>query len=204
MNNDYTRWGGSLPTNSKELRAQYKGRGCGGSWQDEDKGHSRFVFKVKAEHMRTRLQRRLDNDPFFKRLNQKSSKAEIKRALAAQPKSPTFLDAMGVMMSSIGAALDLTDFFGHVSTKAGLRVALPKLMGKIGIMGSVLGIRDNIKQIHIEGFNWNDVAQVITQTVVVGMALVVMAGGSAVLVPIISIGGMTLFAWELAESHFGW
>jgi hypothetical protein len=152
--------------------------------------------------MRSRLQQRLDNDPFFKRLNQKSSKAEIKRALAAQPKSPTFLDAMGVMMSSIGAALDLTDFLGHASTKAGIKTVLPRLMSCISIAAGVFGIYDNLKQIEIQGFNLNDAIQVGIQGVIVGMAIITIITGATVLVPIISIGGMILFAWELAESHF--
>lgn len=190
--------------NSKELRSQYRGRGCGGSWQDEDEGHSRFVFKVKAEHLRSKLQRRLDNDPFFKRLNQKSSKAEIRRALAAQPKSPTFYDAMSTMVGSIGATLDLVDFLGHASTKAGIKTALPRLMSVMGIGAGLFGIRDNIRQLKMEGFNWNDAAQVGVQGAIVVAAVIVTVTGSTVLVPILSVGGLTLFAWELAETHFGW
>lgn len=113
-------------------------------------------------------------------------------------------NAAGVMVSSIGAALDLTDFLGHVSTRSGLKVILPKFMAGMGIAAGLFGIYDNGKQLEKQGFNWNDMAQMGVQGVLVGMAVFTVTTGGTIFVPIIAIGGITLFAWELAESHFGW
>ncbi len=173
----------------------------------DDENHLRFILKVKtaqaAQNMRSRIQRRLDNDPFFRRMNPTTSRAPSKPTVTIK-NSPTLYDATSVMTSCIGATLDFIDFLGHTSTRLGLDVALPKLMGKIGIGAGFWSIYDNFKQIGREGFNWNDILQIGIQIVIVWMAIVVSAGGSTVLVPIVSIGGMALFAWELAETHFGW
>lgn len=67
-------------------------------------------------------------------------------------------------------------------------------MGVVGKVTPILGLYDNAKQLYIEGFNWNDATQLTAGTVLLGFSATLGA-------PVVFVGGLGLFVWELAETY---
>ncbi|MFN8406112.1 MAG: hypothetical protein U0X71_01360 [Sphingobacteriaceae bacterium] len=146
------------------------------------------------------------NKPFFQGINPIYSRTELRTIPnpnynAITPvKNPPFkfngstklYDAMVNMISSI----DLT-FSGTQAAAKVMQTSLPKFLGTAGKVTPWVGIVDNVRQMTIEGFNRNDVAQLATGAALIGVGFV---GGTAA-APVVFVGGLGLFVWELGEAY---
>ena len=97
-------------------------------------------------------------------------------------------DAMTNMISCIDLAVS-----GAAAAAKVMQVSLPKFMGVVGKV-SYLGPLDNVRQMTIEGFNWNDATQAAAGTVLIGFSATLGA-------PVVLVGTLGLFAWELGETY---
>ncbi|TXI15956.1 MAG: hypothetical protein E6Q66_00355 [Pedobacter sp.] len=116
------------------------------------------------------------------------SKVQVANPSFTYNGSTRLYDAMVNMMSSIDLTLSGTQAAAKV-----MEVNLPKFMGVAGKV-SYLGPLDNVRQIAMEGFNWNDAAQAVAGTVLIGFSATLGA-------PVVFIGTLGLFAWELGETY---
>jgi hypothetical protein len=146
------------------------------------------------------------NKPFFQGINPIYSRTELRTIPnpnynAITPvKNPPFkfngstklYDAMVNMISSIDLTLS-----GTQAAAKTLSVQLPKYMSIAGKFTAWTGPLDNALQMGIEGFNWNDASQLATGAALIGVAAI---GGTAA-APVVFIGGLGLFVWELGETY---
>lgn len=66
-------------------------------------------------------------------------------------------------------------------------------MGATGKVTPWVGLADNGYQLY-QAFNWNDAAQLAAGAALIGFS-------SSLGAPVILVGGIGLFVWELAEIH---
>ncbi len=124
-------------------------------------------------------------------------KSAISKVQVANPSftyngSTKLYDAMVNMISSIDLTLS-----GTQAAAKTLSVQLPKYMSIAGKFTAWTGPLDNALQMGIEGFNWNDASQLATGAALIGVAAI---GGTAA-APVVFIGGLGLFVWELGETY---
>ncbi len=106
--------------------------------------------------------------------------------------SPKLSDAVVNMMSCIDLSVS-----GVQAAAKVMEANLPKFLGTVGKVTPWVGIADNLNQMRIEGFNKNDMSQVGAGIALVGVAAI---GGTA-MAPVVFVGGLGLFVWELGEAY---
>ncbi len=99
-------------------------------------------------------------------------------------------------MTNMISCIDLS-LSGAAAAANVMQVSLPKFLGTVGKVTPVLGVYDNYLQMKITGFNWNDMTQAAAGTALVGVGVFAGTAGA----PIVFIGGLGLFAWELGEAY---
>lgn len=119
---------------------------------------------------------------------------------SSQVTYPSFEDELSskiheAMVNLIGC-VDLV-LAGTEAAAKTLQVSLPKFMGVAGKLTPVGGIVDNLIQMDKEGFNKTDMTQAGLGVALMGVT----AFGGAVAAPVVFIGGVVLFVWELGETH---
>ncbi|MFN8407676.1 MAG: hypothetical protein U0X71_09395 [Sphingobacteriaceae bacterium] len=157
----------------------------------DEENHLRFILKVKtaqaATNVRSRIQRRLDNDPFFRRNSKRHNSAAPNGQTIVIIKSPTLKDALFTMNGCIDLVISAAEAGVHTMQS----VKLPKAMRVAGKWAGGLGILDNFIQFYQDP-NWTDGTQMVAQA---GL----MIGATTLGAPIVLGGGLVLFVWELAE-----
>ena len=101
-------------------------------------------------------------------------------------------DAIVNMLGCIDVTLASTEAAAKV-----LSVELPKYMKITGKFTPLVGVYNNFEQMQVKGFNWNDMGQAGTGVALAGIGLL----GGSVATPVVFIGGLGLFVWELAEAY---
>lgn len=224
MNNNYQRWDDTIPTNSKELKAKYKGGGYGGHRQHKrrmDWARIDFMFSagnsfmsgtpsaggifkngIQPTDMRSTLQRKIDSskiasratESFYKQ-NGRSNAMVTHGKPAVVQSSPTYMDLFSIMNSVGDVVLFKTEIGARV-----LKVNLPKVMSKAGIVTGAVGVGFSIHEAYTDP-TWNNRAQAVTGTAILGTTLLIGAGvltapvwGTAA-----TVGTVVLLAWELVE-----
>ncbi|MFN8406110.1 MAG: hypothetical protein U0X71_01350 [Sphingobacteriaceae bacterium] len=116
------------------------------------------------------------------------SKVQVANPSFTYNGSTGLYDAMVNMISSVDLTLSGTQAAAKV-----MEVNLPKFMGVAGKVAPLGGLIDNGVQIS-QGFNWNDAAQLAVGGVLVGFSATLGA-------PVVFVGGLGLFVWELGETY---
>lgn len=104
-----------------------------------------------------------------------------------------------VAISTMLSSMDLSVSAGTISAHI-MGISMPAGYIFTGHVLTATSMLDNAVQIS-EGFNWNDASQLGVGGVLIGTAFVFSAPIS---VPVVFIGGVGLFIWELAENQNQW
>ncbi|MGB4775956.1 MAG: hypothetical protein WBP45_12335 [Daejeonella sp.] len=102
-------------------------------------------------------------------------------------------------ISTMLSTMELSASMATVSAEI-MGVTLPGGFVFAGHALTLTSLADNTVQLS-EGFNYNDAAQLGVGAVLIGTAFIATAPVS---VPVVFIGGLGLFVWELAEGQNGW
>lgn len=141
----------------------------------------------QPKDMRSKVQQRLDNDPFFGRNSNRYNSTVPNGQTVVIIKSPTLKDALFTMTGCI----DLVISGAEAGVHAMQSIELPTVVRRAGKVTGLLGLLDNGLQLYKDP-NWTDGAQIAAQLVLIGF-------GSTLGAPVVLGGGIVLFVWELAE-----
>lgn len=168
----------------------------------DDENHLRFILKVKtaqaSQNMRSRVQRRLDNDPFFGRMNRRSNSRISKSMDVAVQSAPAFYEALNVLN-------DVVDFvvFKAELAASSLKLNPIKVLGRVGRITGGLGLFFSIW----EAYEDRTLENIIVASLGGGVYIIgILVGLGVLTAPIwatIATGGaIVLFTWQVGKALY--
>ncbi len=112
---------------------------------------------------------------------------------SSSPHIPFTSQPLYSAISNMMSCIDLSNSSAQAAAHA-MEVQLPKWFRVTGRVTALAGIADNLTQLKVEGFNWNDAAQIAVGAALIGFS-------SSLGAPVVFVGGLGLFIWELAETY---